>query len=186
MAGRVSLILKIIFSIFALCATNAAVAQTPAVSEGYQYKLGSGDKVRIIVFGEDNLGGEFVVSGEGTVSLPLIGDQAVQGLTAVQVQNKIQTALSDGYMKEPRVNVEVLTFRPFYILGEVSNPGEYPYSNGLTVMNAVARASGFTYRADKRKVYIKHANTSEEVEVPLTTGTVVAPGDTIRIGERYF
>ena len=163
-------------------------AVTPAVAPSMvsEYRLGSADKVRVIVFGEESLSGEFVVSGSGSLSLPLIGTVSVLGLTATQAQDAIAVALKEGYLRDPKVNVEVLNFRPFYILGEVNKPGEYPYTNGLTVFNAVARAEGFTYRADTRKVYLKHAAETAEHASPLNTNTVVQPGDTIRIGERRF
>jgi len=150
------------------------------------YVLGSGDKVRITVFGEDTLSGEYIVPGEGNISFPLIGDVRASGLTVDGLQKEISTKLKDGYLKDPHVSIEVLNYRPFYILGEVMKPGEYPYTNGLTVLNAVATANGFTYRADTRKVYIKRANGPKEVEFPLKSTTPVAPGDTIRIGERFF
>jgi polysaccharide export outer membrane protein len=109
-----------------------------------------------------------------------------EGLTISELQTSIADALSQGYINEPRVNAEVLNYRPFYILGEVNSPGEYPYTNNLTVLNAVATAEGFTYRADTRRVYIKRADGVSEQAFPLTTATQVAPGDTIRIGERFF
>ena len=152
----------------------------------HHYKLGASDRVRIIVYGEPDLSGEFVVSGTGKLSLPLIGEVQGADLTISELQDEIAAKLREGYLKDPRVSAEVLTFRPFYILGEVSKPGEYPYSDGLTVLIAVAEASGFTYRAEKRKVFIKHANDAREIEVPLTQTVPVEPGDTIRIGERYF
>ncbi len=120
------------------------------------------------------------------MSLPLVGDIPAAGKTAREFGAAVEIALKDGYIKEPKVSVEVLTYRPFYILGEVMKPGEYPYTNSLTVLNAVATAEGFTYRADTKKVFIKRANENEERPYPLTTTTPVAPGDTIRIGERFF
>lgn len=151
-----------------------------------EYRLGSGDKVRVIVFGEEALSGEFFVGGSGKVSFPLIGDIPAAGGTVTEFQAAIAAKLSEGYLKEPRVSAEVLNYRPFYILGEVNRPGEYPYTNSLTVMNAVATAQGFTYRADTKKVYVKRANETKEQSYPLTSSTQVAPGDTIRIGERFF
>lgn len=167
---------------------SAARAQAAPEAERVvpEYRLGSGDKIRVITFGEDSLTGEFFVSGSGKVSLPLIGEVQAQGLTIPQFQDEVETALKQGYLKDPRVSVEVLTFRPFYILGEVTKPGEYPYTNGLTVMNAVATANGFTYRANTKKVFIKRAGETEEHAYPLDSSTPVAPGDTIRIGERFF
>jgi polysaccharide export outer membrane protein len=150
------------------------------------YRLGAGDKIRVITFGEEALTGEFFVGGSGKVSLPLIGEVQAAGLSIPEFQKGVENALKDGYLKEPRVSVEVLNYRPFYILGEVNKPGEYPYTNGLTVHKAVATAEGFTYRANTKKVFIKRANSDKEVEAPLTEITVVAPGDTIRIAERFF
>jgi len=151
-----------------------------------EYRLGAADKLRVNVFGEEALTGEFIVSGSGKVSLPLIGEVQASGMTIAQFQEEIAEALRQGYIKEPRVSAEVLNYRPFYILGEVNKPGEYPYTSSLTVLNAVATAEGFTYRADTRRVFIKRADSSGEQTFPLTTATQVAPGDTIRIGERFF
>lgn len=154
--------------------------------ENVEYRLGASDQVRVIVFGEEALSGEFVVGSNGRLSLPLIGSVAVGGMTLREAETQIETSLADGYLNDPRVNVEVLNYRPFYILGEVEEAGEYPYTDGLTVMNAVATAGGFTYRANTRIAYIKRDGSNEEVAVQLTPSTVVQPGDTIRIGERFF
>ncbi|OGN50713.1 MAG: polysaccharide biosynthesis protein [Caulobacterales bacterium RIFOXYB1_FULL_67_16] len=151
-----------------------------------EYRLGAADKVRVNVFGEEALTGEFIVGGSGRISMPLIGEVQAAGLTITEFQTEIAEALKKGYINEPRVSAEVLNYRPFYILGEVNKPGEYPYTNNLTVLNAVATAEGFTYRANTRQVYIKRADGASEQAYPLTTATQVAPGDTIRIGERFF
>lgn len=167
----------------------SAQAQSESTGERLipDYQLGAGDKLKIMTFGEDSLTGEFQVGGSGKVAMPLIGEVSAVGLTAREFQARIETALKEGdFLKEPRVTVEVLNYRPFYILGEVNKPGEYPYTNGLTVMNAVATAEGFTYRANKGRVKIKRAAGEKEEEFPLTPLTPVAPGDTIRIPERFF
>ena len=158
----------------------------PGSPHAFDYHLGAGDKLRIIVFGEDSLTGEFFVSGAGKIAFPLVGDIDALGKTIPELQAAIEAKLADGYLKMPKVSAEVLNYRPFYILGEVMKPGEYPYTNGLTVLNAVATASGFTYRADKHKVFIRRASTKDELSEPLTPTTPVEPGDTIRIGERIF
>ena len=150
------------------------------------YQLGVADKVRVIVFNEPKLSGEFTVNANGALSLPLIGDVVGAGRTTSQIRDEMQRRYASGYLREPRVSIDVLTFRPFYILGEVNKPGEYPYSVGLTVFNAVATAQGFTYRANRRRVFIKAKNATGELAFPLDAGTPVQPGDTIRIGERYF
>ncbi len=162
------------------------VASSGASNVVYSYHLGAGDQVKISVFGEPDLGGTFTVSGEGKVAVPLIGDTQAAGMTAPQLQATLEDAYRQGYLKDPKVTVEVLKFRPFYILGEVKVPGEYAYDNGMTVVKAVAMAQGFTYRADEKHVYIKHLNSVHEDQVPLTSNQAVEPGDTIRITERYF
>lgn len=179
--------------VLASCAADPGIVPVAAAVQGSEavrivpeYRLGPADKIRINVFGEEALTGEFLVGNSGKVSLPLIGEVQAQGLTIAELQEQIAVALRQGYINEPRVNAEVLNYRPFYILGEVNTPGEYPYTANLTVLNAVATAGGFTYRADTRRVYIKRADANGEQTFPLTTATQVAPGDTIRIGERFF
>lgn len=175
----------------ASCATPTPVAQLPTAEPDVQsviaaYKLGPGDKIRVTTFGEASLSGEFQVNPAGAVAFPLIGDVQASGLTSSGLQDSLMEKLRGGYLLNPRVNVEILSYRPFFILGEVTQPGSYPYSSGLTVNNAVATANGFTYRADSQRVFIKHADDTQEREYRLTSSTQVAPGDTIRIAERYF
>ncbi len=166
----------------------AAAASIPAGPAGadVNYKLGTGDKLRIIVFGETSLSGEFVISDSGEVAFPLIGNVHAAGLTVEQFQEGLRTRLSDGYLRDPRVSAEVENYRPFYILGEVQKPGEYPYTTGLTVLNAVATAGGFSYRANTKTVTIRHSGGTAEVPVKLTATSAVGPGDTIVIKERFF
>ena len=173
------------------CQSSPASQATPAgdaISERVvqEYRLGSSDQLRITVFGEPELSGEYLIDGTGTVSLPLIGDIDALNLSVREFQNRIEERYADGYLREPRVNAEVMNYRPFYILGEVRAPGEYPYSNGLTILNAVATAGGFTYRANENFILIKSADDSEEYRVKLEPGTKVLPGDTIRVIERFF
>jgi len=165
-----------------VAAVDAASANLPV----YAYALSGGDRVRVVVFGDPTLGGEFTIGGSGSIALPLIGEVEVRGLTSSQLQDRIAARLADGYLKDPRVAVEVLTTRPYYILGEVNKPGQYPFANGLTVLGAVAQAGGYTYRAKTKQVLIKHAGQDQEVTEPVTAATMVAPGDTIRIKERWF
>lgn len=168
---------------FALDAPTDAPA---AMALPGSYLLGAGDQLRITVFGEPELSGAYTVSSSGVVSLPLAGDVPAAGLSITDFQSRAKAALEAGYLKEAKISVEVASFRPFYILGEVEKPGAYPYSAGLTVLNAVATAGGFTYRANTHTVYVKHSGETAEEKYPLTSGTTLSAGDTIRIGERYF
>lgn len=149
------------------------------------YRLGSGDKLRVIVFGEDDLSGEFDVTGSGMVSLPLIGQVRAQGLTVDEFETAIRKKLLDGYLKNPRVSVEVLNYRPFYIIGEVNEPGQYPYTSGMSVLNAVAVAGGYTYRANEDRVYITRGDGDEQAYA-AEQSIKVLPGDVVRVPERFF
>ena len=150
------------------------------------YRLGSGDEVRLTVFGEQDLSGTYAVDGRGEVTLPLVRGVVAAGLTAPELADAIADALRQGFLRDPRVTVEVATYRPYFILGEVARPGTYPYQNGLTVLNAVATAEGFTYRANERSVFIRRDGEAQEHRFVLDSATTVRPGDTIRIGERLF
>ena len=150
------------------------------------YKLGPGDQLAIITFDEPQLTGNFFVGADGTVSLPWLGDLQAGGRTVRELRADIEARLKNGFIVNPAVSLQVIALRPFYILGEVNKPGQYPYIAGMTVMSAVATAGGFTYRAKTSKVFIKHPGEDFEDAVPLSAATPVAAGDTIRIAERYF
>lgn len=150
------------------------------------YRLGVGDKVQVTVYGEDDLSGSFDVDGSGNVRLPLIDQVRAQGLTLKEFEQAIEAKLRNGYLLKPRVNVSVTNYRPFSILGEVNKPGEYPYENGMTVLNAVAIGGGYTYRANKDDVYIRRKGSSTDVEMPADNSTYVFPGDTVTVEERLF
>lgn len=150
-----------------------------------EYRLGPSDQLRITVFNEPGLTGPYVVGAQGAIAYPLVGDIRAAGLTVPEFTEALRTALSE-YVRTPNVSVEVTNYRPFFILGEVQRPGSYPYVVDLTVMNAVATAGGFSYRANRSRVFIRHANESVERAYELTVTTPVMPGDTVRIGERIF
>ena len=148
-------------------------------------QVGPGDKIKLTIFGEEDLSGEFEVDNTGSLAIPLVGDIRVRGLTPRAVERKIVRVLEEGYLKNPRVNVEVLNFRPFFILGEVNKPGSYPYANEMTVINAVALGGGYTTRAKTGKVIVRRAATPEKEEW-LSEDAVVYPGDVLRVDERFF
>lgn len=163
-------------------------AGTPA-GEGItdeHYRLGISDKLKITVYGEEDLSGEFVVDSVGQVQLPLVGQVKAAGLTIHEFKAEVIAVLTDGYLKDPKVSVEVLNYRPFYIMGEVNKPGEYPYENGLTVLSAIALAGGYTYRADDDEVYVRHNGESQEHVMPADSKTKIMPGDIVRVPERIF
>lgn len=147
------------------------------------YTLGTGDKLKITVFGEDGLTGEYEIDGDGLISMALVGEVEARGMT-LRAFNKALTAKIGQYVKSPRVSAEVINYRPFYIIGEVKTPGQYPYVNGMTVINGVAIAGGYTYRANENEVIVQRAG--EEIYVPADASWQVMPGDTIIVRERFF
>ena len=135
------------------------------------------------MFRHPELSGEFRLDGGGFLALPLGGEIAAMGLTTRQLEDQIEQRLkADGYLIEPQVSIEVMTYRPFYVLGEVASPGEYEYQNGMSVLNAVAMGGGFTYRADQDDIIIRRG----DCRVPAQPDTKILPGDVITIQERFF
>jgi protein involved in polysaccharide export with SLBB domain len=173
-------------SMHAYAAETAAADNETAKPGTSAYRLDTGDKVKVTVYGEDDLSGEFDVDGSGFVRLPLIGQVRAAGLSLKEFETAIGAKLAAGYLVNPKVSVEVTNYRPFTILGEVNKPGEYPYENGMTVLNAVALGGGYTYRADKDEVYIRRKGAREEIKLPADDRTAVYPGDTVRVDERIF
>ncbi|CAM2890704.1 hypothetical protein JHFBIEKO_2775 [Methylobacterium mesophilicum] len=155
-------------------------------SIGARYPLSAGDKLRVIVFGQDNLSNIYAVDGAGKIAMPLIGTVQVGGQTTGQAAKAIEAKLSSGFVREPHVTVEVDTYRPFYILGEVTTSGQYPFVNGMTVETAVAIAAGFGPRAARDYAVLTRDTGGGLVSgiVPMTYS--VRPGDTIVVKERFF
>jgi protein involved in polysaccharide export with SLBB domain len=174
----------------AACASGPAMGGPPSESAGAAgmntYRLGSGDDIKVTVYGEPDLSGTFMVDGDGQITMSLIGQVIVGKQTLSEASQTLEARLKDGWLRDPKVAIELVKGRPYYILGEVNKPGEYPFVSGLTVMNAIASAGDFTYRADKGRILIKSVDSPNEREVELTPTTPVRPGDTIRIRERLF
>lgn len=179
------LVLALIF--LSGCAGQAPIAGSGAPSpSAAAFALSAGDKLKIVTYGEATLSGDFEVSPGGMISFPLIGEVQAAGLQPDALGRSIEAKLKEGFLLEPKVSVQVATYRPIYILGEVNKPGEYPYTQGLTIRGAVAKADGFTYRANEKRVFLKRAGEAGEKAYPLTADFPVLPGDTIRFAERYF
>jgi protein involved in polysaccharide export with SLBB domain len=164
-----------------------AVYQPPyGGSRADDYRLGPGDKIRVSVFGESDLSGEYQVDGSGMVRLPLIGTLRATGNTAPSLEQGIASALSDGYLKDPRVNVEIATYRPFYIIGAVGRPGQYAYVDNMNALNAVAVAGGFTEQAIQSTLYVRHEGDVTEQPVRTNQLSRIQPGDVIRVKTSLF
>jgi len=169
-----------------MSASQAGPAGDAAPAAVSQYRLDSGDELRVIVFGQERLSGTFRVDDAGAISMPLLPPVGVRGLTALETKAAIEQALSQTLLRNPNVSVQVATFRPFFILGEVNSPGQYPYVAGMTVETAVAIAGGYTYRANTSRARITRGGHATKQEFKADPTAAVFPGDTVFIRERFF
>jgi polysaccharide export outer membrane protein len=149
-------------------------------------RLQAGDKIRVTVYGEDKISGEYEIDPSGFVSLPLAGTVQAAGLTKISLEQSLAEKLKSNYLRDPKVTVDVATFRPIYVLGEVQKPGEYPYRSGLNVVSAMAVAGGSTYRASNSRVLIQRSGEPALKEYALDPSIPIMPGDVLRVPERYF
>ena len=150
------------------------------------YTLASGDRLRVIVFGQDAISNTYAVNSTGNISMPLIGAVHAQGLTTVALEHSVEAKLRDGFIREPKVSIEVDAYRPFFVLGEVTTAGQYPYIAGMTAETAVAVAGGFTPRANKYELDITRVIEGHPVTASVPVDQPVKPGDTIFVRERFF
>ena len=155
-------------------------------AETNSYQLDSGDKLRVVVFGQEGLTASYSVDTSGNITLPLIGAVRARGVSTAGLQQAIAAKLRNGYVREPHVAVEVEAYRPFFILGEVTLPGQYPYVPNMTVESAVAIAGGFPPRAKRDVVTITHTENGGSMRAVVPLGTPLNPGDTVFVGERWF
>ena len=173
--------------------TAAPVATAPdpnaarsAAGIANELRLSGGDKVRVTVYGEDKISGEYQIDSGGLLSIPLAGTIQGAGLTKVELEQALTQKLKSEYLRNPKVTVEVISYRPFYVLGEVQKPGEYQFRSGLNVLSAIAIAGGATYRANGSTVMIQRFGSTELKEFPQAPTVLVLPGDVVRVPERFF
>ena len=152
---------------------NTSLPYEPSIKQAVSYTLGAGDVITLTVAGESELDGEYTVDDKGYVDLPLIGSVLVNGLSIQKSDLVITDMYRDGYLKDPNISIQVKEYRPFFILGEVRNPGKYPYKDGMTVLQAVAVAGGFTYRADQKQVEIVRVQKT----LPNTSNDMINDGE---------
>lgn len=174
-----------------ISACSTSLPYTPQASQNTPYILGSGDTVRIDVPLQTEISGKYTLNDEGDIDLPLIGRVNLNGMTVTQADQLISEMYANGYLVNPDINIQMDGYRPFFIMGEVENPGQYDYEDGLTVLNAVAIAGGFTYRANQEEFELVRragAEHSQEGAPKLAAelATTVRPGDTIYVKERLF
>ena len=162
-----------------------AAAPMPAVHDT-SYKLDAGDKLRVVVYGQEGLTNTYAIDAGGSITMPLIGAVPARGRTPAGLASEISVKLRNGYIRDPSVAVEIESYRPFFILGEVAAPGQYPYVPNMSVESAVAIAGGFSPRARRDTVTLTHTGASGPMRIVVPLGTPVGPGDTVLVGERWF
>jgi polysaccharide export outer membrane protein len=162
-----------------------AAAPMP-VSHDAAYHLDAGDKLRVVVYGQEGLTNTYAIDAGGSITMPLIGPVPARGRTPAGLAAEIAAKLRNGYIREPSVAVEIESYRPFFILGEVAAPGQYPYVPNMTVESAVAIAGGFSPRALRDRVTLTHSDNSGASRYVVPLGTSISPGDTVLVGERWF
>jgi polysaccharide export outer membrane protein len=150
------------------------------------YRLDAGDKLRIVVYGQEGLTNTYAIDAGGSITMPLIGSVPARGRTPAGLAAEITGKLRNGYIREPSVAVEIESYRPFFILGEVAAPGQYPYVPNMSVESAVAIAGGFSPRARRDRVTLTHTDSSGVTRFVVPLGTGISPGDTVLVGERWF
>jgi polysaccharide biosynthesis/export protein len=166
-------------------ATAYAAAPTPLVRD-VAYRLDAGDKLRVVVYGQEGLTNTYAIDAGGSITMPLIGAVPARGRTPAGLAAQITAKLRNGYIREPSVAVEIEVYRPFFILGEVAAPGQYPYVPNMSVESAVAIAGGFSPRARRDRVTLTHIDNSGSSRTVVPLGTALGPGDTVLVGERWF
>ena len=162
------------------------VSRTALPTSNAEYLLNVGDTVKITVYKEETLSGEYNVGPDGMITMPVVDRVKAEGRTALQVAEEVRASLAGGFLVAPQVSAEVAAYRPIYVLGEVNMPGRYDYVLGLTVLGAVASAGGFSYRADEKRVFIKSPEEPGETEYRTTPDLQVRPGEIVRVEARSF
>jgi polysaccharide export outer membrane protein len=156
------------------------------VASNTAYRLDAGDRLRVVVYGQEGLTNTYAIDAGGAITMPLIGSVPARGKTPAGLAADITAKLRNGFIRDPSVAVEIEAYRPFFILGEVLAPGQYPYVPNMSVESAVAIAGGFSPRAQRDRVTLTHSDSSGSMRVVVPLGTAISPGDTILIGERWF
>ncbi|MGE0117995.1 MAG: polysaccharide biosynthesis/export family protein [Dongiaceae bacterium] len=182
---------RVLMAVVALAMMSACggpnVAETVTVPDAEPYRLDNGDQLRITVFGQDAMTGEYTVDGSGNISMPLLAQVQARGLTAQELEGAIGDRLvSEGLLVSPSINVQILTYRPFFILGEVAAPGQFAYIENMTVLTAVAMAGGFTHRANTDGFTVTRKVGNKVIEGRAQRNTLVKPGDVIYVHERIL
>jgi protein involved in polysaccharide export with SLBB domain len=181
-----ALVMALLISGCTASSLSEAEQQSLAAAATAAPRLQPGDKIRVNVFGEEKLSGDYEIDQSGQISLPLAGTVEAVGLTQAELEQALAKKFRSEYLRNPKVTITIATLRPFYMMGEVEKPGEYPYRSGLNVLTALAVAGGPTYRASRNTVQIQRRGETSMRNYPISASVPILPGDVIRVPERYF
>ena len=192
--GRLALLLSGFAALLAIAgcssagSSGVAAYQEPAARPAVlsPYTLHTNDQLHVQVYNEQTITGDYTVDSSGSLSIPVAGRVKAAGLTVEQLERRIAARLNGSILKDARVNVQITTYAPFYIRGEVKKPGEFPYKPGLTVADAVALAGGYTYRANESRVLVRSSGSNAQITRPMDANPSVSPGDNITVPERFL
>jgi polysaccharide export outer membrane protein len=182
---RLGWVLCLLLASLLLCGVASAQSVAPGTSDT-TYKLDSGDVVRISVFNQPDLSGDYMLDGDGRFSMPLVGSVEAAGLTPAELESRLVDLYRPDYLVNPRIFIQVMNYRPYYLVGEVQGTGAFPYQAGMTYLTAIANAGGFTYRAKRDHVMVIRADDPAQEEIRMDVEEKVQPGDIIRVEERLF
>jgi protein involved in polysaccharide export with SLBB domain len=178
---------KFVGAVLVLACVIATVAGLCSSALAAEYKLGAGDKIRVVVLADPEFNGEYEVDATGNISARMIGRLSVLGMTTAELETALTQRYRDGgYLRNPRLSVELVSARPFFIMGEIVKPGSYSYVAGLTVAQAIAIAGGYTRRASTSRLKIKRFGSPANTEESVTEDSTINPGDILRVPERFF
>ena len=186
MLRRINVVGLVCMALLTGCASQPKVDERFVMALSAPYRLDAGDQLRVVVFDQPDLSNTYAVDDSGNIAMPLIGDVTARGLTTQELQASVTAHLRDGFLRNPSVSVQVDTYRPFFILGEVGAPGQYPYVAGLTARTAVAIGGGYTTRAVRDMVQISRQYDGTIVEARIPIDHPIRPGDTVYVLERWF
>lgn len=168
------------------CGGSAPGGEAPVPLAGQPVPLGAGDRIHVTVYGQDLMTNDYLVDRDGTISLPLAGRIKIGGMVTADAEGAIRQKLAKGIVVDPHVTVDVIQYRPIYVIGEVNKPGAYDYTSNIVMINAVALAGGFTYRAGKDGVTVLRGSEASEQRYRATQTTALQPGDVVVVPERFF
>ena len=175
------------FALLGACSSPLGSLPPVSAASASEYRLQPGDELLVTIQDVAQADRSYIIDSGGTISLPLLQEVKVAGLSMREVENRIAEGFrARELLKNPIISVQPGALRPFYVIGEVNSPGEINYRQGMTVLSAISAAGGYTYRAQEGQVEVVRTVNGQEVRSKASEDTLIQPGDRIRVYERWF